>query len=113
MFCVLLYPLCDRFLAFRGGARFPGEFGVLVQPLLRRFVAMSGGNCTLPTRGPAIRLKNKKNDEAQKAEKSLQLTRIFVEWLSEDPHRQACLDCGENISSSFYFSFCCPAGLFI
>ena len=40
---------------------------MLVHPLLRRFVVMSGGHCTLPTGGPAIRLK-KKTDEAQKAE---------------------------------------------
>ena len=50
-------------------------------------------------------------DEAQKAEKSLQLTRIFVECLPEDLHRQAFLDCGEILSSSFYISFCCPSGL--
>ena len=41
---------------------------MLVHPLLRRFVVMSGGHCTYPTGGPAIRLKNKKTDEAQKAE---------------------------------------------
>ena len=38
---------------------------MLVHPLLRRFVVMSGGHCTYPTGGPAIRLKNKKTDEAQ------------------------------------------------
>ena len=65
--CVLLYHLCHRFRACRGGARFPGEFGVLVHPLLRHFVVMSGGHCTFPTGGPTIRIKNKKTDEAQKA----------------------------------------------
>ena len=61
-----------------GGVRFPGEFGVLVHPLLRRFVVMSGGHCTLPTGGPAIRLKNKKIDEAQKAETVLVLVLVLV-----------------------------------
>ena len=37
-------------------------------------------------------------DEAQKAEKSLQLTRIFVECLPKDLHRQAFLDCGGILS---------------
>ena len=48
---------------------------MLVHPLLRRFVVMSGGHCTYPTGGPAIRLKNKKTDEAQKAETVLSAVR--------------------------------------
>ena len=106
-----MYHLCRRFHASRGEVRFPGEFGVLVHPLLRRFVVMSGGHCTYPTGGPAIRLNNKKTDEAQKAVRSLQLTRLLVECLPEDFLRQAFVDLGEIVMSSFCFSFCCPSGL--
>ena len=48
---------------------------MLVNPPLRRFVVMSGGHCTFPTGGPAIRLKNKKTDEAEKAETVLSAVR--------------------------------------
>ena len=48
---------------------------MLVHPLLRRFVVMSGGHCTYPTGGPAIPLKNKKTDAAQKAETVLSAVR--------------------------------------
>ena len=51
---------------------------MLVHPLLRRFVVMSGGHCTFPTGGPAIRLKNKKTDEAQKAETVLSAVSIYI-----------------------------------
>ena len=79
---------------------------VLVHPLLRRLVVMSGGHSTIPTGGPEIRLKNKKKtDEAQKAVKSLQLTRLLAECLSEDFLRQAFVDFGEIILPSFCFSF--------
>ena len=47
---------------------------MLVRPLLRRFVVMSGGHCTVPNGVPAIRLKNKKTAEAQKAETVLVFT---------------------------------------
>ena len=50
-------------------------------------------------------------DEAQKAEKSLQLTRLLVECLPEDFLRQAFVDLGEIVLLSFCFSFCCPSGL--
>ena len=35
------------------------------------FVVMSGGHCTHPTGGPAIRLKHKKTNEAQEAERAV------------------------------------------
>ena len=60
---------------------------MLVHPLLRRFVVMSGGHCTFPTGGPAIRLKNKKTDEAQKAETVLSAViyiYIFSKFLAQD-----------------------------
>ena len=50
-------------------------------------------------------------DEAQKAVKSLQLTRLLVECLPEDFLRQAFVDLGEIVLSYFCFSFCCPSGL--
>ena len=50
-------------------------------------------------------------DEAQKAVKSLQLTRLLVECLPEDFLRQAFVDLGEIVLLSFCFSFCCPSGL--
>ena len=37
------------------------------------------------------------------ADESLQLTRSYVECPPEDPLRQAFLDCGEIVSSSFCF----------
>ena len=62
---------------------------MLVHPLLRRFVVMSGGHCTFPTGGPAIRLKNKKTDEAQKGETVLSAViyiyiYIFSKFLAQD-----------------------------
>ena len=50
-------------------------------------------------------------DEAQKAVKSLPLTRLLVECLPEDFLRQAFADLGEIVLLSFSFSFCCPSGL--
>ena len=50
-------------------------------------------------------------DEAQKAVKSVQLTRLLVECLPEDFLRQAFEDLGGIVLSSFCFSFCCPSGL--
>ena len=50
-------------------------------------------------------------DEAQKAEKSLQLTRLLVECLPEDFLRQAFVNLGEIVLLSFCFSFCFPSGL--
>ena len=44
-------------------------------------------------------------DEAQKAVKSLQLTRLLVECLPEDFLRQAFVDLGEIVLLSFCFSF--------
>ena len=49
--------------------------------------------------------------EAQKAVKSLQLTRLLVECLPEDFLRQAFVDLGEIVLSSICFSFCCTSGL--
>ena len=50
-------------------------------------------------------------DEAQKAVKSLQLTRLLVECLPEDFLRQAFVDLGEIKLSSICFCFCCPSSL--
>ena len=50
-------------------------------------------------------------DEAQKAAKSLQLTRLFVGCLPEDFLREAFVDLGEIKLSSICFSLCCPSGL--
>ena len=51
-------------------------------------------HCTDETRRPA---------RAQTTGKSSQLTRLFVECLPEDVHRQAFVDLGEILSSSLFF----------
>ena len=50
-------------------------------------------------------------DEAQNAVESLQLTRLLVDCLPEDFLRQAFVDSGEIVLSSFRFSFFCLSGL--